>query len=92
MKRYVIERDIPGIGAMEAANLCAAAAASNAALAKLSPRVQWDHSYVASGKTFCVYLAEDEDVIRDHARLSGFPADVITEVTGVIDPTTANLV
>lgn len=92
MRRYVIERDIPGIGAMEAANLCAAAATSNAALAKLSPRVQWDHSYVAGEKTFCVYLAEDEAAIREHATLSGFPANTITEITGVIDPTTANLV
>lgn len=90
MKRYVIERDIPGIGAMSAADLCGAAAVSNDALTKLSPRVQWDHSYVAGEKTFCVYLAESEDAIREHAELSGFPATVITEVRSIIDPTTAN--
>ena len=88
MKRYVIERDIPGIGAMSAADLCGAAAVSNDALTKLSPRVQWDHSYVAGEKTFCVYLAESEDAIREHAELSGFPATVITEVRSIIDPTT----
>lgn len=90
MKRYVIERDIPGIGAMAAAELAAAAGASNAALAQLSPRVQWDHSYLAGEKSFCVYLAEDAEVVREHAKLSGFPADRITEITNVIDPTTAN--
>lgn len=89
MKRYVIEREIPGIGAMQAAELCAAAETSNAALAKLAPRVQWDHSYVAAGKTFCVYLADSEAAIREHAELSGFPANTITEVTVMIDPTTA---
>jgi hypothetical protein len=90
MKAYVIERDIPGIGAMSAEEHCGAARTSNAALAKLGPRVQWQHSYVAGDKTFCVYLAEDEDTIREHARLSGFPADRITPVVKVIDPTTAN--
>ena len=58
-------------------------------LAELSPRVQWVHSYVAGDKTFCVYLAENEDVIREHAKCSGFPATVVTEIHGMIDPTTA---
>lgn len=92
MKRYMIERDIPGVGAMEAANLSATAAAANRASAPRSPRVQWHHSYIAGGKSYCVYLAENEEVIRAHAALSGFPATTITEITGVIDPTTANLV
>lgn len=91
LKRYVIERDIPNIGAMSATELCGAARASNQALAQLAPRVQWDHSYVAADKTFCVYLAEDEDAVRAHAKLSGFPATKITHVTSIIDPTTANL-
>ncbi len=86
MKTYVIERDIPAIGAMAPAELHSAAQASNAALAKLAPRVQWQHSYVAGNKTFCVYLAEDTDAIREHATLSGFPADIITEITARIDP------
>ncbi len=67
-----------------------AARTSNGALAQLAPRVQWDHSYVAGNKTFCIYLAEDEDAIRKHAEIGGFPASVITEVSKIIDPTTAN--
>ena len=87
MKRYVIERDLPGVGGLNAAELGGAAKTSNAALAQI-PGVQWEHSYVAGDKTFCIYLAENEDAIREHARLSGFPANKITEVTGVIDPAT----
>ena len=90
MKRYVIERDIPGVGGFNADQLGGAAKTSNAALAQLAPRVQWQHSYVTGEKTFCIYLAEDEAAIHKHAELSGFPATKITEVTGMIDPTTAN--
>ncbi|MDA0224216.1 MAG: DUF4242 domain-containing protein [Rhodobacterales bacterium] len=89
MKKYVIERDVPGIGSLGSAELCGAAQTSNAALAKLPNRVQWQHSYVAGDKTFCVYLAEDEAAIHEHAKLSGFPATKITRITGMIDPTTA---
>lgn len=89
MKKYMIERDIPGVGGMSGSELCGAARTSNDALAKLAPRVQWQHSYVAGDKTFCVYLAEDEKVVKEHAELSGFPATRITEITGMIDPTTA---
>jgi hypothetical protein len=89
MKRYVIEREIPNIGGSSEQELSGAAAASNAALAKLAPRVQWEHSYVAADKTFCVYLAENEEAIREHAEISGFPASLITEVKAVLDPTTA---
>lgn len=89
MKKYVIERDIPGVEQLDAEQLKGAAATSNAALAKLAPRVQWVESFVTKDKTFCVYLAEDEAVIREHADLSGFPASRITEVAGVISPTTA---
>lgn len=90
MKRYVIERDVQGFGANDDAGFCAAAKVSNSALAKLAPRVQWEHSYVVGNGTVCVYLAEDEDAIREHARISGFPANRITEVVRLIDPTTAN--
>ena len=90
MKRYVIEREIPGVGGLDRDQLRGAAATSNEALAKLGPKVQWLESFVAADKTFCIYLAEDEEVIREHARLSGFPASKITEVVGAIDPTTAN--
>ncbi len=88
MKKYVIERDIPGVDKMGQSDLSGAAKASNAALAQLAPKVQWVQSYVAKDKTFCIYLAENEDHIREHARISGFPANKITEVTGIIDPTT----
>ena len=88
LKRYVIERDIPNIGAASLEDLSGASATSNSALAKLAPRVQWEHSYVTADKTFCVYLAEDEGAIREHAKISGFPATVITEVRTIIDPTT----
>ena len=89
MKKYLIEREIPGVGAFTAEQLKGAAATSNAALAQLANRVQWQESYVAGDKTFCVYLAEDEEAIREHSRLSGFPASKITQISGMIDPTTA---
>jgi hypothetical protein len=89
MKKYIIERDIPGVDRMTQTDLSSAAKTSNNALAQLAPRVQWVQSYVAKDKTFCLYLAENEDAIHEHARLSGFPATKITEITGVIDPTTA---
>jgi hypothetical protein len=90
LKRFVIERDIVGVGAMSERELCGAAATSNAALAQLAPTVQWEHSYVAGDKTFCIYLAENEEVIQRHAQLSGFPATRITPVHAIIDPSTAN--
>jgi hypothetical protein len=89
MKRYVIERDLPGVGSMNREQLKGAAATSNEALAKLTGKVQWVQSFVADNKTFCIYLAESEGAVREHAKLSGFPATKITEVRGVIDPMTA---
>lgn len=89
LKRYVIERDIIGVGAMSQDELSGASATSNAALAQLNPRVIWSHSYVAGDKTFCIYFAEDEEAIREHAEISGFPATIITEVQAIIDPATA---
>jgi len=90
MKRYVIERDLPGVGAMNRTQLKDAAATSNDALAKLAGKVQWDHSYVVDNKTFCIYVAESEAVVKEHAKLSGFPATKVTEVRTIIDPLTAN--
>ena len=90
MKTYIVERDIPGVQKMDAQALSQAAATSNAALAKLAPRVQWVESFVADDKTFCVYLARDEAIIRKHAEISGFPASRITEIRRTIDPTTAS--
>jgi hypothetical protein len=89
MKKYLIERDIPGIEGLSKDELKGAAKTSNAALAKLGPKVQWLESFVVKDKTFCVYMADDESTIREHARLSGFPANKITEVAGVISPATA---
>lgn len=90
MKRYMIERNIPGIGEFSLTELCGAARASNQALASIGPSIQWQHSYVAGNKTFCVYLAESEADIRRHAELSGIPLTMITEVPQIIDPLTAN--
>ncbi|MBZ8135470.1 DUF4242 domain-containing protein [Afifella sp. IM 167] len=90
MKRYVIERDIPSVGSFDRDQLRGASKTSNTALAELAPRIQWEHSYVAGDKTFCVYLAENEAAIHDHAKLSGFPASRITPISAIIDPTTAN--
>jgi Protein of unknown function (DUF4242) len=89
MRRYMIERDIPQIGSAERDALRAAAQKSNSVLAELAPDIQWVESYVAANKTFCVYLAKDEAMIRKHAEMSGFPATTITEVPKMIDPTTA---
>ena len=88
LRRFVIERDIPKVGSLEREQLRGAAAKSNAALAQLAPDIQWVESYVADNKTFCIYLAKDEDAIRRHAEISGFPATTITEVRKMIDPTT----
>ena len=90
MKRYLIERDIVGIGGMSIVELCGAARASNRAIEQVGGAVQWQHSYVAADKTFCIYLAEDEDAIRRHAELCGIPVDRIVEVPQIIDPLTAN--
>jgi Protein of unknown function (DUF4242) len=90
MKRYVIERDLPGVGGMNRDQLKGAAATSNSALAKLAGKAQWEHSYVVDDKTFCIYLADSEASVREHAKLSGFPATKVTEVRNVIDPLTAN--
>ena len=88
LNRYIIERDIPEVGSLEREQLAGASAKSNEALAQLAPDIQWVESYVAADKTFCVYLAKDEDVIRNHAEISGFPATKITPVRKMIDPTT----
>lgn len=90
MKRYVIERNIPGAGGFSPEKMRATAAKSNEALSGLAPGVQWQHTYVADDRMFCVYLAENEGGVRRHAEISGFPADRIFEVHQVIDPLTAN--
>jgi hypothetical protein len=89
MKRYLIERDIPNVGSLSRAQFKELAATSNAAIVKLSGKLQWVQSFIAADKTFCIYLAESEDVVREHSRLAGFPITKITEVPIVIDPMTA---
>jgi hypothetical protein len=89
MKRFLIERDVPGAGGMSIVELCGAARASNNAIGQIG-RLQWQHSYVAADKIFCIYLAEDEGAIWEHAELSGIPVTRITEVAQIIDPLTAN--
>ena len=89
MKKYVIERDLPKVGTLEREQLKAAASKSNQALREIGPDIQWVESFVAADKTFCVYLAKDESVIHQHAQLSGFPANKVTEIGKTIDPTTA---
>jgi hypothetical protein len=88
LRKYIIERDVPAIGTFEREQLRGAAAKSNEVLKQLGPDIQWQESYVAGDKTFCIYLAKDEAIIRKHAELSGFPATKITEVRKMIDPTT----
>ena len=89
LRKFIIERDIPKVGTFEREQLRGAAAKSNEVLHQLGPDIQWVESYVADNKTFCVYLAKDEAIIRKHAEISGFPATKITEVKKMIDPTTA---
>ena len=87
LSRFVIERDVPGVGLNDTAGFCALAKVSNDALRRLGKRIQWEHSYVTGNKIYCVYLAEDEQVVREHARIAGFPANVITPVVTILDPT-----
>ena len=89
MHKYVIERTVPGAGEMDEAALAAIAAKSNGVLRDLGPDIQWLHSYVSADKITCVYLAENEDIVREHARCGGFPIDDVLEVRAVIDPATA---
>jgi hypothetical protein len=90
MRRYMIERAIPGVGSFSMTELCGAARASNPALETIGPGIQWQHSHVAGDKTFCVYIAENQAAIRKQSELSGIPVGAITEITQIIDPLTAN--
>ena len=89
MKKYMIEREIPKIGSLEREQLQQGAAKSNLVLRQLGPDIQWLESYVTANKMYCMYLAKDEELIRRHADLSGFPATKVTEIDVTIDPTTA---
>ena len=89
MPKFVIERAIPGIGAAKAAELQAISQKSCGVLQELGPDIQWVHSYVTSDKIYCVYNAPSEEMVREHARRGGFPADSVARVLSTIDPTTA---
>jgi hypothetical protein len=89
LRKYVIEREVPGIGAQSPEGFCAIAQQSKNVLDQLGNKIQWIESYVAGDKTYCVYLAADEQLIREHAGRSGFPANRISEIRTVIDPTMA---
>src|SRR5438477_343614 len=86
MPKYVIERELPGAGKLTADELQGIAAKSNQVLSNLGPEIKWLTSYVAEDKIYCVYVAPDEDIILEHARCGGFPADRVTVVSAVIDP------
>ena len=89
MPQYLIERNIPGAGKLTPAELKAISQKSCGVLNKMGPQIQWVHSYVTPDQIICIYRAPNEAMVRDHARLGGFPADRVSEVQTTIDPTTA---
>ncbi len=89
MPRYVIEREIPGAGELSQDELHSISQKSCAVLQEMGPQVQWVQSYVTDDKIYCIYIAPDEDSVRRHAEMGGFPANSIAQVRNVIDPTTA---
>ncbi len=89
MPKYVIERDIPGAGNLSAEDLKAISQKSCGVLSNMGPQIQWVQSYVTGDKVYCVYVAPNEEMVREHATQGGFPANRISQVTSVIDPTTA---
>jgi hypothetical protein len=90
MKTYVIERDIPGAGQFSPEKLKSISETSCTVLKEMGPQIQWMHSYVTDNKIFCVYKAENIELIKEHAKRGGFPANAIYEVSSVISPATAN--
>ena len=89
MAKYVIEREIPGAGNMTAEQLKAVSQTSCGVLSKMGPQIQWVQSYVTTDKIYCVYNAPNEEMVREHARQGGFPANSVSKVSTIIDPTTA---
>jgi cell division inhibitor SulA len=89
MPKFLIEREIPGAGRLSGAELQAISQTSCGVLQKMGPQIQWLHSYVTGDKVYCVYIAPTEELIREHARQGGFPANRVSEIKSVIDPTTA---
>lgn len=89
MPQYLIERNIPGAGKLSAADLKGISQKSCGVLNKMGPQIQWVHSYVTGDQIFCVYRAPNEEMVREHARQGGFPADKVSEIKTTINPTTA---
>ena len=89
MPKYLIEREIPGAGALSAAELKGISQKSCGVLSNMGPQIQWVQSYVTDDKIYCVYIAPNADMVREHARQGGFPANSVSEVKTIIDPTTA---
>ncbi len=89
MPKFVIEREIPGVGKLSAEELQAISQKSCGVLSQMGPQINWVHSYVTDDKIYCVYIAPNEEMVREHAKQGGFPANVVSEVRSVIDPTTA---
>ena len=89
MPKYVIEREIPGAGKLSADQLKAISQTSCGVLSRMGPQIQWVNSYVTGDKIYCVYIAPNEEMVREHAQQGGFPANSVSEVSAVIDPTTA---
>ena len=89
MPEYVIEREMPGVGQLGTADLKAASQTSCSVLRDLGPQIQWVHSYVTDDKIYCIYNAPSEDLVRQHAQQGGFPANRISQVRSMIDPTTS---
>jgi hypothetical protein len=89
MPKYVIEREVPGAGKLSPDQLKAISQTSCGVLRKLGSEIQWVHSYVTGDKIYCVYIAPNEELVREHARQGGFPANTVAEVSTIIDPTTA---
>ena len=89
MPKFVIEREIPDVGKMSAEQLKAVSQTSCGVLRNMGPKIQWIHSYVTDDKIYCVYIAPDEATVREHAKTGGFPANKVSQVRAVIDPTTS---
>ena len=89
MPKFLIERELPGAGSLAGAELQAISRTSCGVLQKMGPQIQWLHSYVTGDKIYCVYIAPNEEMVREHAKQGGFPAHRVSEIKSVIDPTTA---
>jgi hypothetical protein len=89
MPKYVIEREVPGVGKLSSEQLQGISQTSCGVLSRMGPQIQWVHSYVTGDKIYCIYIAPNEDMVREHARQGGFPANSVSEVAAIIDPATA---